>query len=62
MKITKGDIAAIQRAYDDQIEFGSDENTSLALATIVFLQRHPIVPLEEAKEMIKELIIRIPKG
>ncbi len=49
-------FVAAKSAYREQIEFGSPPRTALDLATIVYQQRNPCVPTEEARELIAELL------
>ena len=49
-------FGAAKTAYREQIEFGSPPNTALDLATIVYQQRNPSVPVDEARELIAEVL------
>lgn len=43
-------------AYREQIEFGSSEDTALNLATIVYQQRHPRLPTNEARALVSKAL------
>lgn len=49
-------FGAAKIAYDEQIAFGSPPRTALDLATIVYQQRNPKVPVEEARERIAQVL------
>ncbi len=51
-RIDKDEFCAARAAYREQIEFGSEKDTALNLATIVYQQRHPCVPAGQAREMV----------
>ncbi len=50
--VENDDFFAARAAYREQIEFGSEQNTALNLATIVYQQRHPCVPACKAREIV----------
>ena len=47
--------AAIVKAYRRQIAIGTDRDTALNLATSVYQQRHPRVPMREARALVDAL-------
>ena len=54
--LNRDGLGAARTAYREQIEFGSPPRTALDLATIVFQQRNPTVPVDEARELIVEAL------
>lgn len=48
----KDEFCAARAAYNEQIEFGSTQDNALNLATIVYQQRHPCVPVGTAKALV----------
>jgi hypothetical protein len=50
--ISASEHRAILDAYREQIEFGSQMESALNLATIVYQQRHPAVPVAEARALV----------
>jgi hypothetical protein len=50
--VDNDDFCNARAAYREQIEFGSEKDTALNLATIVYQQRHPCVPACKAKAMV----------
>jgi len=50
--IDEKDLCAVARAYREQIAFGSGPEAALNLATIVYQQRHPCVPLAVARTRV----------
>lgn len=49
-------FGAAKNAYREQIAFGSPPQTALDLATIVYQQRNPRVPAQEARERIADAL------
>ncbi len=47
--IERDEFGAAKIAYRKQIKFGNTANTAMGLATIVYLRRHPRVPVSEAR-------------
>ncbi|MEX2617031.1 MAG: hypothetical protein WD767_13125 [Alphaproteobacteria bacterium] len=47
---------AILDAYWEQIEFGSRPESAVNLATIVYQQRHPAVPVAEARNVVDGIL------
>ena len=43
---------AIVDAYWEQIEFGSRPESAMNLAVIVYQQRHPAIPVDEARAFV----------
>jgi hypothetical protein len=54
--VMKDEFCAARAAYLEQIEFGSAVDAALNLATIVYQQRHPCVPVGEARAMVGEAL------
>ena len=54
--IGKEERCAVMNAYREQIEFGSSEDTALNLATIVYQQRHPRLPTNEARALVSKAL------
>ena len=54
--VEKDAFCAAKAAYREQIEFGSEECTALNLATIVYQQRHPSVPVVKARALVGEAL------
>ena len=52
--MVKDECCAARAACREQIEFGNTEDNALNLATIVYQQRHPCVPVGQAKAMVIE--------
>jgi hypothetical protein len=50
--IERDEFGAAKIAYRKQIIFGNTPNTAMGLATIVYLRRHPRVPVNEARARI----------
>ena len=50
------DHCAVQAVYWKQIEFGCAPKSALNLATIVYLQRHPTVPVEIARARVDDIL------
>ena len=55
-QMVKDEFCAARAAYREQLEFGSAEDTALNLATIVYQQRHPCVPVKEARAIVCEAL------
>ena len=49
-------LGAAKSAYQEQIAFGSTPQTALDLATIVYQQRNPRIPTEEARTLIADAL------
>jgi hypothetical protein len=47
---------AILDAYWEQIEFGSRPESAMNLAVIVYQQRHPAVPIDEARAHVGHIL------
>ena len=54
--VVKDDFCAARAAYREQIEFGSEEGNALNLATIVYQQRNPCIPVYEARSIVGEAL------
>ena len=52
--MVKDECCAARAAYCEQIEFGNTEDNALNLATLVYQQRHPCVPVGQAKARVIE--------
>ena len=50
--MVKDECCAARAACREQIEFGNTEDNALNLATLVYQQRHPCVPVGQAKAMV----------
>jgi len=59
--MVKDECCAARAAYRQQIEFGNTEDNTLNLVSIVYQQRHPCVPVGQAKAMVIEAI-GVPAG
>lgn len=55
-QVVKDEFCAARAAYSEQIKFGSAQDTALNLATIVYQQRHPCVPVKEARAIVGEAL------
>lgn len=49
-------FGAAKAAYREQIAFGSTPQTALDLATIVYQQRNPRIPTEEARTLVADAL------
>ena len=47
---------AILDAYWEQIEFGSRPESAMNLAVIVYQQRHPSIPVAEARAYVGDIL------
>ena len=47
---------AILDAYWEQIEFGSRPESAINLAIIVYQQRHPATPVDEARAFVGSIL------
>ena len=47
---------AVLDAYWEQIEFGSRPDSALNLAIIVYQQRHPAIPVAEARAFVGSIL------
>lgn len=54
--ISATELRAIMDAYWEQIEFGSRPESAVNLATIVYQQRHPAVPVAEARCVVGSIL------
>jgi hypothetical protein len=54
--VVKDELCAARAAYREQIEFGSTQDNALNLATIVYQQRHPCVPVGKARAIVAEAL------
>lgn len=54
--VSEKEHRAILDAYWEQIEFGSRPESALNLATIVYQQRHPAVPVAEARSVVGDIL------
>tara|TARA_R110001606_G_scaffold392293_1_gene561105 strand:- start:416 stop:616 length:201 start_codon:yes stop_codon:yes gene_type:complete len=54
--ISTAEHRAILDTYWEQIEFGSQPESAMNLATIVYQQRHPAVPVDEARAVVGDLL------
>ena len=52
----KDEFCAARTAFREQIEFGNSEDCALNLATIVYQQRHPSVPVKEARAIVGQAL------
>ncbi len=52
----KDEFCAARTAYREQIEFGSTQDNALNLATIVYQQRHPCIPVCKARAIVGEAL------
>lgn len=50
------EIFAASRVYRSQIDSGNTANSALVLATIVYLQRNPLVPTDVARARVAAAI------
>ena len=57
-KVLRNDYVqrAILDAYWEQIEFGSRPDSAMNLAIIVYHQRHPAIPVDEAREYVGSIL------
>ena len=56
MIVDTKEFCAVMNAYREQIDFGSGQDMALNLATIVYQQRHPLIPVDTAREFVGEAL------
>lgn len=54
--VARDEFCAARAAYREQIEFGSSQDNALNLATIVYQQRNPCVPVSKARTIVGEAL------
>ena len=54
--VVKDDLCAARAAYREQIEFGNTRDNAWNLATIVYQQRHPCMPVGKARAIVGEAL------
>ena len=50
------EFGAVKNAYWEQIKFGITQKMALSLATIVYQQRHPFSPRDEARGRVAKAL------
>lgn len=57
--LTDEDFRAVKSAYLEQIAFGSDRNTAMNLATIVYQQRNPSSVLQNSRDIVGNVVAEL---